>query len=496
MLGKRTSRASKRASFWITLASMSVAVLAGCDKDPTQPTAALSLVGCPTGVLLVNAPINLTFTQDLLPAAVTSANVIVTDATTGFEIPGSVQLAGANKKQVVFTPSSPLPFDERVRVRVQNLLSADGNTSIGVTVCELQTELPPIRELYWRSLPSASGTSLFGVSLVEPTFAYVLALTNTLFRYQDTTAATAIAFPPYYIGSSDVSFVSRTHGFVAVSQSRTRQSYVLETLDGGATFDSIGSVSVSGLNRVYFRATPTEAQPFGVAAGGQSFSPALFLKYHPASRSFTSTSYSGAGAVSDVDFATDTLKGAASTGGLRVGSRKVLGAVFVSGDGGSNWTEVPEARAPDSVLTYRGIAVKSNGEIFVVGGNGYAARLTPNGNGTYAVKQVLMPVTNPDATNPQAFLLTDVEFANADNRIGWIIGGRQSGVVNGVPRYEGLIFMTRDGGTTWTRQGVSDAPNYGAEFPRLFRLDVLSPTAVWAVGDAGVVIRFAGANAR
>lgn len=494
-MNKNRLQAVRGTAKWVVAASTLLFAAVSCDKDPTQPVATLALTACPSGTQSINSPITLTFSESLLPSAVTVANVIVTDAATGFEIPGSVQLSRTDARQVVFTPNAAFRFDQKVRVRVQNLLSASGSSALNVTVCELQTELPPIREVFWRKLPSASGTDLPGVSLVDSGYAYVLSVTNTLFRYQGIAAPTAIAFPPYFIAANDVSFVSRNHGFVSITNQRNRQTYVIETRDGGATFDSVGAVSFSGLNRVYFRATPDSTNPFGVAGGGASFSPALFLKYLPSSRSFTSMSFSNAGGVSDIDFATDTLLGAASTGGLRIGTRVTLGAVFVSADGGSNWREVPEARAPDSVLTYRGVAVKSNGEIFVVGGNGAVRRLTPRGDGTYAVSAILLPAANPDPTNPSAFLLSDIEFAKSNNSIGWIVGAIQSGVVNGVPRFSGIIFMTRDGGATWTRQGVTEGPNYGAEFPPLNRLDVFSPTVAWAVGAAGTVIRYAGFNA-
>jgi photosystem II stability/assembly factor-like uncharacterized protein len=59
-----------------------------------------------------------------------------------------------------------------------------------------------------------------------------------------------------------------------------------------------------------------------------------------------------------------------------------------------------------------------------------------------------------------------------------------------VPRYQGLIFETRDGGTTWTRQGVAGAENYGAEFARLNRIEVFSSSEVWLIGDGGTVLSY------
>ena len=127
------SVALSRVSHVIAAATLCVAV-ASCDKDPNQPTSALALVSCPAGVLLVNAPITLDFSQDLAVGSITSGNVVVTDAITGFEIPGSVRLGVNNPRRVVFTPSEPLPFDQAVRVRVQNILSADNVAALSVTV--------------------------------------------------------------------------------------------------------------------------------------------------------------------------------------------------------------------------------------------------------------------------------------------------------------------------------------------------------------------------
>jgi len=84
-----------------------------------------------------------------------------------------------------------------------------------------------------------------------------------------------------------------------------------------------------------------------------------------------------------------------------------------------------------------------------------------------------------------------VQFAPDDQSVGWIVGAQRIGVVNGVPQYRGIIFETRDGGATWTRQGVADAPNYGAEFPRLNRIEARSATDVWIVGDGGTVLSYA-----
>jgi len=63
-------------------------------------------------------------------------------------------------------------------------------------------------------------------------------------------------------------------------------------------------------------------------------------------------------------------------------------------------------------------------------------------------------------------------------------------VIGGVPRYQGFIFRTSDGGATFTRQGVVGAANYGAEFPGLNRLAILTSTEVQITGDGGTVLEY------
>jgi photosystem II stability/assembly factor-like uncharacterized protein len=69
------------------------------------------------------------------------------------------------------------------------------------------------------------------------------------------------------------------------------------------------------------------------------------------------------------------------------------------------------------------------------------------------------------------------------------------GIVAGQPRYQGIIFETKDGGNSWTRQGVLGAANFGADFGRLNHIIVkpgsaATPPLVWIVGDAGTVLTY------
>lgn len=467
-----------------------VCALAACDKDPSIVRETLALQGgCPADAHDVNTPITLDFTVPVLAASVSPANVVVTDAVSGNQIPGAI--SQASPSQIVFTPSAPFGFNQAVRVRLQNLLSAATQTQMDVTQCQFLTSPPPIAEVVWKRLPNAGGDNLRGASLPATNVEYTLNVLGVLFR-RDTGDFMSRFQNPYFNAGFDIDFISPSEGYAAFNNQRTRQSIIMHTMDGGATFDSVGYVDVNTLQRTYF--DTVGGTTFGVVAGGNTAN-ALFMKYTSAG-GWTTQNDNGAGYVQDVDFATgDTTKGAAVTNGIKVGSFDMRGQLFVSSDGGTTWSRPAIAGgsagmpADSLTQTYFGVAVRADGSIYVAGGGGFFARLTP-GAGGYTVTRMPLGIAVPDTTNPLSLLYTDVEFAPDNDQVGWVIGAQQTGTLSGVPQYRGLIFMTRDGGATWTRQGVIDAPNYGAEFPKLNRLSVLNATAALLVGDGGTVLMY------
>jgi hypothetical protein len=458
---------------------------AACDDDPNRPTEALQLSACPV-IADVNAPITLAFSVPLAPTTVSPGNIVVTDAETGFEIPGSIELA-PDGQTVSFTPSAPLPFDQELRVRVHNLRSAATNTQIDVTVCELLTPPPPITELFWNALPNAGGTDLVGVALAEALaegeIGYTLSIQGILSKSEAGGEFELVYQNPYYLAGFDTDFLTAERGFATFSLFRRGRSVLLETRDGGVTFDSLTAVISDNLTRMQARSIGPDLDDVFLVMGGGSTFFTSFHKYDYPTDVLTTQRFDDGqtGAVQDLDFAP----------GVEIGNINVLGGLFVSSNGGRTWSRVPEAQADETTQTYWGVAVQDDGDIFVSGGSGYFARWAPNGDGTYSETLLLQGVVeNPDPTDPLSLIFTDVQFAPDDQTKGWLIGGQLLGFIGDVPQYRGLIFETRDGGATWTRQGVREAEEFGALFPRLNRLDVLSADNVWAAGNGGAVITY------
>ncbi len=490
----------------IHAALFALGALAACDKDPNAPDATFATLNCLTTRIDVNAPIAIGFNRRIAPSTVTGANVVVSNAVTGVEFPGSLSTNSARGGDTIFfTPAAPLPFDTLVQVRVQNILAAEGNIPAPQAVCDLRTVLPPIQELFWNQLPSAPGT-LNGVSLVTVDTGYVSAAEEAIFRSVNEGPFALALTVPYFSTATDVSFATSQQGFTTQFDSRHIRGVVVRTRDGGVTFDTLFSVASQVLQRVI--ALPNGANDmFAIVGAGQSTGTTSFYKYHPESSTFTGqiistgTGGNATGNVTDLDFfPADTVNGAASTFGLQVSTINSRGMLYVTSNGGTTWDSIPGSRASDATVTYTGVGIRGGAnQIFVTGGSGTLRRFTKTGPLAYTVTDYPLSafgITNPDPTNPQALIFTDVEFLPSNDQIGWLIGARQQGVVNGTPKYNGLIFITRDGGATWTRQGVRGAPSFGAEMPRLNRISVLrnqtgqqTPKA-WIIGDGGFVISY------
>ena len=479
----------------LALAALVLAGATACDKDPSAPNAAFNLVACPTGNLLANAPITLNFTQPVSPATVSGANFIVTNAATGFEIPGGLSLS-ANGQQIVFTPSAPLPFGETLSIRVQNLLSVDGATPLGVRVCNVLTEPPPIAEVVWNELPRATGGLLTGASMYMPDSGWVAATQVPLYRRVGDRWEVRFN-EPYFAASYDVDFVSSLHGWGSHFDTRNSQGVITHSTNGGLTFDTAFTIASQLITRLRVDSAKTGAL-FGVGGGG-SFSQATFYKLNPgndtwrATKTFSgpanSTGYSN---VADVDYvATDTTHVVAVSRGVRINASTIIfipGRVYQSSDAGETWAEIPGTAADSGkVVSYQGVARRANGDIYVAGGNGFFGRIA---SGSTTLTRINLGIPSRDTTDFQSLVYNDVEFAPGNDQVGWVVGSYVTQVQGGEPRRIGLIFATRDGGATWVRQGVRGADQYGATFPGLFRLEAYSATSVWAVGEGGVILSF------
>ena len=476
----------------VGLPSLVAVVLAGvaCDEDPARPNPNFALVACPAGDRDVNAPIPLDFSAPILPSSVQGGNIVVTDVEAGTEVPGTVTLnEEEDGTRITFVPSDPLPFQRQLRIRIQNLLTAEGNFPIGVTVCELTTQPPPITELFWQRVPTATGNRLLGASQVEANGGYVASAGGPLFRRNIGDFVVAL-HDEHFSSALDVDFVSPEHGFSTHIDIRAGQFRIVETETGGSTFTTILGTPFS-INRIWFDSVSGSPNTFGVAGGGTAIN-ASFFKYEPTTSTFTREDHPNTANVRDIDFRTSLEEGVAVTAGVTLPFVTNVGMLFTTSDSGRSWTMVAGSEAEPGTRFYQGVSERDNGQIFVTGGNGTVLRFDPAGGGAYTRNEITIDasIVSIDPDDPFALAFTDVQFVPDNDQIGWVIGEQLIGVERGVPQFRGLIYGTRDGGATWIRQGVQEAEEFGASFPPLNRIDAFSSTAVWIVGDGGIVLTY------
>ncbi len=480
-----------------------MAAASACDKDTTAPAVNFRRLDCPSGRLGINAPIAIGFSGRVATATIAPGNVVISNALTGVEIPGSLSSNAARGGDTIFfAPATALPFDTPVRIRVQNIQPAAGGVGLQLAVCDVQTALADITRIPWTQLAQVPG-NLFGASLLGTDSGVVVAREGPFFRTNGSNFA-VLFDSPYTDISFDAAMVSAQRGFLSALDGHRGRGIMFETRNGGATADTL--FTSNPIWRVF--AFPIAGNIFAVAGGGDPFEVTTFYKYQAASDNFTTQTIttphtlSSAGYITDIDFvAPDTTIGAAVSVGVQVGTFGSIGRLWISRNGGASWDSVPGSQASNQTLTYQGVALRQHGQqVFVAGGNGTLRRFTLTGTATYTPSDYPLSafagLRLPGTGIATDLIFNDVEFNPANDQQGWLVGAQLVGFINGVPQYQGLIFETNDGGTTWTREGVRGfPPTFGALIPPLHRI-VIGPGAagaapsVWIVGDAGTVLTY------
>jgi hypothetical protein len=493
----------------LALATILIAASA-CDDDPSGIIPELN-VTCPATALPgVGELLTLTFNQPISQASAQSAgNIVLSEATTGVEVPAAPIFDPTNPTIVSLRTASPLAYGSRFRLRVQNVTNLNNQALSRVTLCQFTTPNPLITQVFWRPLPSAGGGSIRGVSVVSPTLGYVTSVNQPLFRREGAGPFIARPAPFFFTNLFDVSFVSPDTGFVTLDEPGQFRSSVSFTMDGGLNYTQLYTVANRSTTQSYFRRIGTGATSriFGVSGGGPT--PYLIKYLPPAGQPGISggttefIALTGGTQVRDVDFTPDTTLGAAVT----LGTATNPGRLFVTRDGGRTWTVVANSNAPANVTGYRGVGISGTGtarSIVVAGPNGYVARFDEQTGGTFSAPQVITSgintVPNPTPTDPFALVYSDIDFADDNPSVGWLTGLVQTGTAQGTTRFRGLIFETRDGGRTFLRQGVQDAGvrgtfEFGADFEALNRVQAKTATLAWASGEGGLVIEYSPSTA-
>jgi photosystem II stability/assembly factor-like uncharacterized protein len=458
-----------------------LAVVAGCDDDPTDPGVP-DLAGdfaVTPDTLGVQEAIRVVFNRPVeAGTALDPANFVVTNLCDTLRVPGAVRLSGDT---LIFSPSQPLPFLTLLSVRVQNILDAQGNALRQPIVFQRITEAPPVSDVSWDFQNSPTNDFVTGVNFENPDVGYLVTFGGSVYRTLNGGAIFGARFKnpniteTYNIqtfGGDTVLMI----GSILVGGSP--QWTVFRSLDSALTFQPANTVGVL-LYGSRFRRVGTEV--VGVV-GGQSLAPALY-RYRASTHTLsvsTGTPNTGSELFTDIALSEDTTKAVATFFNFFTNR----GLAYRSLDGGASYTAMT---LPADTRNLFGTGFVDNNTALLLGDSSEVFRVdVAGGTVTRLGAAQGIPQTEIAGTASTIFTFTRARFA-PDGQLGWITGfvtRRRPGSADVV---QGVILQSRDGGQTWTRQAIAGAPEDGLGFPPVRALQALSRDFAALSGDNGLV---------
>lgn len=472
-----------------TLAAAGMAaLLSACDKDPSAPSRVfptLSVVNA--DVIGRQEAIRIFFSGDSLSAATAldPANFVVVNECTGLRVPGSLRIGrGPTGDTLVFTPTQALPYLTGLGVRVQNLLTSAG-TSMGVPqTFELRTEAPPVSDLSWHFLESPTNDFVTGVNFVDRNTGYAVTTGGSVYRSTDG----GVTFPARYkdlatTSFNDVRAFGDTVYVVGARQvgSDTRFGLFRST-DAAASFALIKETTPI----LYTNSMTRVADGHVVGVMGGIYDVSYVYRFDSDAGTLTRATGIPGGEflTTGVDLSRETADNAVATF-LGYGSQEGAGVAVRSTDGGLSFTTVA---LPEGTFGLQGTGFINEHEALILGDSSVVLRLdvatgavTPLG-AAQGIPQTIRNAPNDFTT----FTFYKARFAPG-SQLGFIIGSftrRQPGkpdLVNGV------LLMTRDGGQTFVRQGISGASDNGLGFAPTIDLQVLAEDFAVLSGSNGLL---------
>lgn len=458
--------------------------LGACDDDPTQPPRVFpEATFANEDTIGRQEAIRVVFSDSISAAtALDPANFIVINLCTGLRVAGSLRLAGDT---LIFSPSQPLPFLTPISIRVQNLLTPSGISQPTPLVGSRVTEAPPVRDVSWEFLNSPTGFSITGLQFADRDVGYLLTNGGELYQTTNGGIIYAARFKDVNITSTNALQVISvdTLFFVgALLQGGTVRFPLFRSVDGGATIDTVASVSAS------LQGLDIEREASGALVGlfgGQSTSPQAF-RYDPPSTVVAATglptsgvTFRGIALSRNTTTAVVAMSGQGANAGRGFASRSL--------DAGRTYTPIT---LPADARSLRGTGFINQTDAFLLGDSSTVLRVNVASATDAAVALGLangIPQTEVDAADGSVttYSFRRAEFT-AGGQIGWIVGSFVRDFPNVADVSGGVILMTRDGGQTFTRQAIRTAAENGLRFPPILDLEVLAPDFAAVGGSSGL----------
>jgi photosystem II stability/assembly factor-like uncharacterized protein len=418
--------------------------------------------------------------------ALDPGNFVVTNTCTGLPVAGSLRFSGDT---LIFSPSQALPFLTGLSVRIQGVLDENNQAMQNPVIFFLRTQNPPVSDVSWQQLTSPTNDQIAGVSFLDTNLGWISTITGGVYR-TDNGGNTFAAFfkSPDITSTRDIRAVSADSLYMVGSPSFGGSTFsataLFRSLDGGRTFQVVFSDDPGNMNSLALRKR-TGLAPEMVMGGSRGTMAAW--RYDQALDSiarFGPVGNNTAGNMADIS---PNGANAALVGFQILGPNSATGVAYRSNDGGRSYVPVT---LPANTKLLRGLGFINNTDVFLLGDTSTVLRLnTTDGSVTSLGATNGIPQTELDPSTGATifYLFTRAKFAPDDPNIGWIIGTAVRHLTGQPDVRRGIILITRDGGATFTRQAVSNAPENGLGFPELRDIFVLSKNFQVVVGSAGFI---------
>ncbi|HEY2374963.1 MAG TPA: hypothetical protein VGH98_03215 [Gemmatimonadaceae bacterium] len=471
-------------------ASVVALTLAGCDSNPTlvtQPPLNPHLANPADSVISTQGSIRVVFVGSVNQAtALDPGNFVVTNNCTGLPVPGSLRFVGDT---LVFTPSQTLPFLTALTVRVQGVLDASDNAMKQPVIIHLRTQNPPVSDVSWAQLASPTNDFIAGVSFVDPDFGFISTITGGVYRTDNGGQSFAAFFKSAdVISTFDIRLVSKDSMYMVGAPSfggtRLGATALFRSIDGGHTFDTVftensgNMFSLSLLKR-------TGAAPLMVMGG--SIGSMVAWRFDQQNDSIARFGPVGGSVFGNMADISPNGANAALVGVQLTGPQSGIGVAYGSTDGGRTYTPIT---LPANTHILDGLGFINNTDAFLLGDTSAVLRVNVTTGAVTslgAANGIPQTESDPATGSLTVYFFTRARFTPDDPNVGWIIGT----VVRRVPGLpdvrRGIILITRDGGQTFTRQAVSNAPENGLGFPELRDISVLSKNFAVVAGGSGFI---------
>jgi hypothetical protein len=157
--------------------------LAACDDDPTAPTPlafTAQVVG--DSIIGIQEPLRVRFSAPVDPrTALDPENFVVINQCTGLRVAGALRLSETGDT-LVFSPSTALPFLTPLAIRVQNVLTTNGQALLAPFTFVRETAPPPVVDQTWEFLDPFTDDFVSSVSFVNEDLGYATTRAGEVYR--------------------------------------------------------------------------------------------------------------------------------------------------------------------------------------------------------------------------------------------------------------------------------------------------------------------------